>query len=199
MLTFPEGIYPTSCDWRLVHRTKVFTNPYSNQTQTLSLPGAYWHAKLQFANLTRAQGQTLHAFVSNMQGMAGRVKLFDHAFSAPRGHGRGTPFVKGSNQTGNQLAIDGVESGTFLQAGDYCQIGEQLVILTSDATASSDGECVLNFQAALRRAPADGSPIIVQSPCAVMQLKDDNQGLRRSTKSRVISSFSLEFIEDVST
>ncbi|WP_299494957.1 hypothetical protein [uncultured Shewanella sp.] len=199
MLTFPEGIYPTSCDWRLVHRTKVFTNPYSNQTQTLSLPGAYWHAKLQFANLTRTQGQTLHGFVSNMQGMAGRVKLFDHAFSAPSGHGRGTPFVKGSNQTGNQLSIDGVEAGLFLRSGDYCQIGEQLVILTSDATANSSGECVLNFQAAIRRAPANGSPIIVQSPCAVMQFKDDNQGLRRSSQRRVLSGFSLEFVEDVST
>ncbi len=199
MLTFPADIYPTQCDWRLVPRTMVFSNPFNGSRQTMSLPGAYWQAQLSFSNLSRDKGAQLHALVSQLRGPSGRILLWDHAFSSPRGLATGNGVVNGANQLGGQLNISGVTpSQRFLRLGDYCQIANQLVILTRDAMADSLGNCVLIFEAPLRYAPANGSVIITQKASAVMMLKDDNQGGRRSSKRLVLSGLTLTFIEDVS-
>lgn len=195
MLVFPEGIYPTQCDWRLVSRSKVFKNPYNSKVQTLSLPGTFWHARLTFANLTRDKGQVMFAFVAEMQGMAGRVKLHDHAFVNPAY--ASAPYVVGAGQVGRSLNIAGCAQGPFLPSGAYLQIGEQLVVLTQAAAAGANGLCTLKFQPALRASPANGLPIIFNKPQATMMFINDEQGMRRSSKTRVLSEFSLEFVEDV--
>lgn len=199
ILAFPTDIHPTSCDWRLVPRTMVFSNPFNGTRQTMSLPGAYWQAQLSFSNLSRDKGAELHALVSQLRGPSGRIQLWDHAFASPRGLAGGNAVVNGANQLGGQLNISGVTpSMRFLRLGDYCQIANQLVILTRDAMADSLGNCLLTFEAPLRYAPVNGSPIITQQASAVMMLKDDNQGGRRSSKRLVLSGLTLTFIEDVS-
>ncbi|WP_412522356.1 hypothetical protein [Shewanella algae] len=194
MLTFPPDIYPTQCDWRLVHRTRAFRNPYNNQVQTLSLPGAYWQAQLTFANLSRAQGAKLHGFVASMRGMAGRVKLFDHAITNPAYSA--APLVSGAGQMGKQLNVNWLP-GALLPAGHYVQVGEQLLVLTSDALADAGGACTFLFEPSLRSIPANGTAIVVDKPCATMMFSDDDQGMRRSSKRLVLSSVSLSFVEDI--
>jgi hypothetical protein len=81
MLTFPSDIFPTECDWLLVPRTQVFSNPFNGSVQTLSLPGAYWQAQLSFTNLSRDQGARLHALITQLRGPSGRI----YAFASPRG------------------------------------------------------------------------------------------------------------------
>ncbi|MCG9755040.1 hypothetical protein L1D40_07370 [Shewanella insulae] len=160
----------------------------------MSLPGAYWQAQLTFANLSRTQGAILHAFVASMQGMAGRVKLHDHAIINPA-YG-GAPVVSGSGQAGKQLNVIGCLPGAFLSAGHYVQVNSQLLVLTADAVADAGGACSLVFEPALRNAPANGTAIVVDKPSATMMFSDDNQGMRRSSKRLVLSSVSLSFVED---
>ncbi|MBY6223554.1 hypothetical protein [Ferrimonas balearica] len=197
MHTFPPNLLPTQCDWRLVSRTQVFQSPFGGSAQTLELPGAYWQARLTFANLNREQGARLHAFVQQLRGASGRVALWDHAFATPRGPVFGTPVVNGANQRGNRLNVAGLQANTpFLSVGDYCGIDGQLVILTEAASADQQGRATLVFEPPLRRAPPSGAPIVTTRPTARMRLKDDNQGGRRSTKRRVLSSMTLTFVED---
>ncbi|PKG73179.1 hypothetical protein CXF86_18920 [Shewanella sp. GutCb] len=195
MLSFPADIYPTQCDWRLVRRTKAFRNPYNNQLQTLSLPGAYWQAQLTFDKLSRAQGAQMHAFVVKMQGMAGRTKLHDHAIINPAY--TSTPVVSGVGQLGKQLKVGGCFPGLFLPSGYYVQVGEQLLVLTDDAVADAGGACRLQFEPALRQSPPNGTALVIDKPSATMMFTDDNQGMRRSSKRLVLSSFSLSFVEDI--
>jgi len=200
MLTFPSDIFPTECDWRLVPRTQVFSNPFNGSVQTLSLPGAYWQAQLSFANLSRDQGARLHALITQLRAPSGRIQLWDHAFASPRGPAGGNPVIDGAGQVGGQIAIRGcAPSSLFLKTGDYCQMGLQRVIVTADAIANDTGKCILQVVAPIRYAPANGSAVIVNKACSVMMLKDDDQGGRRSSKKLVLSSFSLTFIEDVNT
>jgi len=200
MLTFPSDIFPTECDWRLVPRTQVFSNPFNGSVQTLSLPGAYWQAQLSFANLSRDQGARLHALITQLRGPSGRIQLWDHAFASPRGNAGGNPVIDGAGQVGGQIAIRGcTPSSLFLKTGDYCQMGLQRVIVTADAIANATGRCTLQVEAPIRYAPANGSAIIVNKASSVMMLKDDDQGGRRSSKKLVLSSLSLTFIEDVNT
>ena len=200
VLDFPEDIKPSDCAWQLIPRTKIFTNPLTNSRQTLSMPGTYWQAQLSFSNLSRDKAARLAALIHKLDGASGRISLWDHAFPKPRGLAQGNPVVDGSNQLGSQLNIKGcTPNSNFLKAGDYCQIGEQLVIMTDDANADGQGRCKLNFKAALRKAPVNGTRIITDKPKAIMMLKDDKQGGRRSSKKLVLSSFSFTLIEDVNT
>ncbi len=193
VLNFPEGIKPVQCDWRLVYRTKAFKNPYNNKVQTLTLPGTYWTANLSFTKLTLEQGRKMHAFVASMNGMAGRVRLHDHAFPNPSHFNR--PVVNGAGQTGKRLTVS-CSSNFMLPAGSYIQIQQQLVILTAD-TQVSNGKCTLQFEPALRRSPAHNTAITIETPGALMMFKDDKQGMKRSSKKMVLSSFSLQFVEDI--
>ena len=195
ILSFPTDIYPVQCDWRLVRRSKAFRNPYNNQQQTLSLPGAYWEAQLTFSHLSRAQGAKMFAFVTKMEGRVGRVKMHDHAIINPSNIG--TPVVSGAGQQGKQLNVVGCLPGLFLLAGHYVQVGEQLLALTDDAVADAGGGCQLNFEPALRQIPVNGTALVIDMPSATMMFSDDKQGMRRSSKKLVLSSFSLSFVEDI--
>ena len=200
LLAFPSDIFPTECDWRLVPRTQVFSNPFNGSVQTLSLPGAYWQAQLSFANLSRDHAARLHALITQLRGPSGRIQLWDHAFATPRGAAGGNPTINGAGQVGGLLNIKGcTPSSVFLKTGDYCQIGLQRVMVTADAIANATGLCTLQVEAPIRYAPANGSAIIVNKASAVMMLKDDDQGGRRSSKKLVLSSLSLTFFEDVNT
>jgi hypothetical protein len=200
LLVFPSDIFPTECDWRLVPRTQVFSNPFNGSVQTLSLPGAYWQVQLSFANLSRDHAARLHALITQLRGPSGRIQLWDHAFATPRGAAGGNPTINGAGQVGGLLNIKGcTPSSVFLKTGDYCQIGLQRVMVTADAIANATGLCTLQVEAPIRYAPANGSAIIVNKASAVMMLKDDDQGGRRSSKKLVLSSLSLTFFEDVNT
>ncbi|MCE9679620.1 hypothetical protein LZP69_10655 [Shewanella sp. AS1] len=194
MVTFPDDIFPTQCDWRLVHRTRAFSNPYNNQVQTLSLPGAYWEANLTFSNLSRAQGAKLHSFVASMRGMAERTQLHDHAISNPSF--ASAPQVLGGGQAGKQLNVTWL-ANAILPAGHYIQVGSQLLVLTADAVADAGGACTFTFEPALRASPANGATVTLDTPQATMRFIDDNQGMRRSSKKLVLSSVSLSFVEDI--
>lgn len=198
ILSFPDDIQPSQCTWRLVTRTKVFSNPFTGARQTMGMKGAYWEASLTFNNLSQDKARSLAAIVHKLSGPSGRIAIWDHAFPKPRHAVTGTPKVSGANQLGNRIRVKGcAPNKVFLSAGDYAQIGTQLVVLTELAKADSSGYCTLHFEADLRQAPADNTPIITSKPKAIMMLKDDKQAGRRSSKKLVLSSMSFTLIEDV--
>lgn len=199
MLIFPDDIYPTECVWRLKSQTEVFSNPFNSSRQTLELPGAAWEAQLRFDTLTRAKGATLFGLLAQLRGAAGRILLWDHAYANPRGSALGAPVVHGAGQFGHQLTVRGCQPNTlFLRTGDYFQLNNQLHIMTADATANALGHCQILFEAPMRHIPNDGTALITRKAKAVMMLKDDDQGGRRSTKRLILSSLTLSLIEDVS-
>lgn len=198
VLTFPDNIYPTSCDWRLKTVSDMMESPFSAAVQTVEL-AQYWTCDLTFGVLTRAQGRTMAGLLHSLRGPAGRIRLWDHAFAAPGGTGGGNPVVDGAGQIGRLLNVRGcpVSTPKWLLTGDYFQLGNQLHILTADANTDATGRTTLVFEAAMRTSPTDNAPLILTKPTAVMLLKDDDQTMRRSTKMRVLSSFTLSFREDV--
>ncbi len=197
MALFPDDIYPTECYWKLVTVSEVFETPWSKSRQTMTL-AQYWQAELTFASLNRDKGARLHGLLTKLRGPAGRIELWDHAFATPRGNGGGYPVVDGAGQSGNVLNIRGATPNvTWLKVGDYFQLGNQLHIMTEDASTDASGRCQLEFEAAMRYSPADGAYLNLNKPTATMMLKDDDQGGRRSSKRLILSSTTVTFVEDV--
>lgn len=162
-----------------VANTRSFTSPLNGRTQTVELPGARWQASYTLPAMKRAKAAAWIAWLTRMQGMAGRFYAFDPDARSPRGTATGTPLVKGASQTGTSLITDGWTAGVtgILLAGDYIAFdtsaGRELRMLTADATSDGSGNATLTLDAPIRTSPDDNEPVIITDPSCIMMLLDD--------------------------
>lgn len=172
--TFP-AITANNAEFGLQCNTQTSRSELNGTIQTLSLPGDIWVCNETFTNKFDPDARILRAFLTSLRGEAGRF------YKSPPGYKRtstasGTPLVKGASQTGLSLITDGwAVSSTVLLAGEYFQVGNELKMITTDATSNSSGESTLQFTPPLRAVPIDNAAIIVDNPACVMKLKDGNQ------------------------
>ena len=198
-LTFPTLSHRSliSCEFNLITNTQTFTSPLTKSSQTSELPGAFWIATLAFQNLSEADGRILKAFVAEMDGMAGRVYLWDMSHRVPSGIIGGTPLVYGDSQVGKVLNTDGWGSSRtgILLRGDLFGVNGELKIMTVDANSNSSGVSSLNFRPALRSTPTDNLAIITTAPTCIMRLADDQQMRQFVMKENRKFSPILNFVE----
>ena len=158
--------------------TQSMTSPFTKSTQRVALGGARWMWTFSLPAMTRDKAAQWKAFTDQLEGAANTFYGYDPDCVVPRGPARGTPLVKGANQTGSTLAIDGcVPDAVFLRTGDYFSVNGEYKRLTADAVADGSGEVTLNFKPALRYSPVDNAVIVVDAPKCVMALADDQQGI----------------------
>lgn len=182
-LSLPTGIIANACEWLLKSNTQQFTSELNGSVQTVALPGDKWTASLTFSNRTGREARQIYTFVASLRGRSGRFYLTPHDHYEPAGPAGGTPLVKGALQTGTTLLIDGCTPSitNWLEVGDFFQIGNELKMLTADASTNVAGETTLHFVPPLRTSPADNSAIITSNPTCIMALADDNQARRSAS------------------
>lgn len=155
--------------------TQTFQSPLSGDIQRVELPGARWFAEYTFRKTQDVDMAELQAFLIQLRGRSQPFYAWDTDRRRPRGTGAGTPLVNGTDQTGRSLATDGWDaSQTVLKAGDYIEVNEELKMVTQDAISDGSGECTVNFEPALRAAPADNAVITLVDPkCKMILLSDE--------------------------
>lgn len=158
--------------------TQSFTSPFTRSVQRVALGGVRWSWTFSLPAMTRAHAAQWKAFLDQLEGAANTFYGFDPDCTVPRGPARGTPLVKGANQTGSALDIDGCAAdAVFLRTGDYFEVNGEYKRLTVDAVADGSGNVTLRFKPALRDSPVDNAVITVDNPKCVMALVDDQQGI----------------------
>lgn len=161
------------------------TSRLDRSAQTLEFPGAHWSAQYVLPPMLEDPGELWAAFLTELDGPAGRFYAGDPFRIAPRGTASvtpGTPLVDGASQTGKTLAIDGApatETG-YLLVGDYVSYdvpsgGRQMHKLTADADTDGGGAVTLAIRPPIRESPADGATILLSPASCVMRLVDDSQ------------------------
>ncbi|GMG82579.1 hypothetical protein LNKW23_17920 [Paralimibaculum aggregatum] len=70
---WPAGIYCAGYRFWRERAQIVSVAPASFQTQVYSMGGVRWHAELSFANMSKANANTLAAFVDSLEGQAVRA------------------------------------------------------------------------------------------------------------------------------
>lgn len=193
-LNFP-AITPNITEWSLQYNSLIYESPLTGVTQTQVISGAKWLANLSFPPLMDANARIMRAFLASLEGEAGRFYLTPHGYTRA-GAGSGTPLVKGANQTGKSLLIDGCTPNVtgWLLAGDYFQVGSELKIVTADCNSSAGGEVTVAFMPPLRSPPADNAAITVNNPVCTMMLADGKQA-RWQAEPGVIYAMSLACVE----
>ena len=192
VLNWPNGLLPSSFKWNLKSNGTSFSSPFTAKTQTVRWVGSAWKASITMNSLDELEAIAFEALLFEMDGLAGRVKLWD--FGRTPNVVRGAPRVNGANQKGTSLITDGwTASVKVLKKGDYFTVNDELKYCLADVTSNASGQATVRFAPQLRTAPADNLVIEVANPYGIFRLIDDENGVSR--KPAFDNDFTIEFIE----
>ncbi len=108
----------------------------------------------------------------------------------------GAPLVKGANQSGSTLAIDGFAPGYQVVEGQFFSIvhggRRYLHVATADVVASAQGEATVSFSPMLRIKPADNAVCEFAQPMIEGLLGGDEQSWTPSAARTVGLTFSIQ-------
>lgn len=193
ILEWPAVIFPSEMSLLLQSNSKIFQSPFSGSSQTASFPGSRWAMTMTLKNRQEWEARALEALVADLDGVAGRVRLWDFA----RG-GRspaGTPIVSQSKQMGKMLNTRGwLPERLVLKRGDYITVNDELKKVTQDVRSDISGQAVIRFSPQLRWPPVAGAPIECRKPTGIFRLADENQG-SFSRIPGIFHSVTLQFVE----
>lgn len=191
-LDWPSQIRPAQQSFRLVSNGAVFTSPFTASSQTVRYPGSRWHTTMTFENMSDDESRLLEVMLARLDGMAGRVRLYD--FGREPAILRGNPLINGAGQSGDSVNTDGwTPNVQILRAGDYIQVGTELKMVLASVSSNASGQASIEIGPMLRYSPADNSPIVVSNPMGVFMQPQQENGWDR--KPAMVNDFSLEFIE----
>lgn len=200
ILSMPVAGYTAFSGTRfcLKANTQVFTSPLTGSVQTLELPGSRWVATYTLPPMLRADAEQWMAFLTRLNGRAGRFYAGDPPGAIPRGVAGGTPVVSGASQTGRTLYTDGWLGGPtgtgygeggygeggyggpaviILKAGDYVAWDtpsgwRELKKVTADVLLVPP-PIAIPIMPPIRESPADGAALILLNATCVMALAED--------------------------
>jgi len=170
---------PTNTTFRIRRIVGQSMSPFTGETQTFRHQGEWWEAEITLPPMRHALAREWVAKLVSMRGVFGTMLLGDFDGKTARGtasSSAGTPLVKGANQAGNTLLIDGATASQtgYLKAGDYIQLGtgtsSRLHMVVADANTDGSGNASLEIEPALRTSPADNLAVIVANTKGVFRL-----------------------------
>lgn len=171
VINMPD-VCPMSCDFRLEGASQSFQSELSGVEQVGQLLWSRWGATLQFPPLRGTDAGKMRAFLVRLGGRSGMFRM--PAPGKRAGSALGTPLIA-SVTSSVQLETEGwaPNQPLALDVGDYITIGNELKMIAEPAAADAFGRATLNIAPPLRRTPAVGAPVVVDSPSCIMRLADD--------------------------
>lgn len=169
-LALPTTPAPVSTDINLVHIVGRSRSKFNASRQVQDWGGAFWRASVSLPAMLRATADPWLAFFSLLHGVYGTFLMGDWDRRTPRGTIAGTVLVKGADQTGNGLAVDGATPATTLLKGDHIQVENRLYRVVADLTFDGSGEGIIQVEPRLRSAPADNAVVTYTSPKGLFAL-----------------------------
>ena len=196
IIDIPTVKTPQAVQFALAPVTPVAENDFNPGIQ-VDDGDELWRGELRYANTNYLQTRVFVNFLTKLRGPANPFWFAD-----PRhqqlGSWAGTPQVKGANQDGTLLVVDGVAASQVIgEEGDRFQLGEHLYQLTSQAVSNATNEVALEFLPSLRVIPADNTPLNVVTPRCKCILNPNQDIPQLTSRRQLLTSFSFAFREDV--
>jgi hypothetical protein len=183
-LTFPVAVPSisaiSSITFSMFDAVGAPESPYNLSIETQEWPGKRWGADVQLVPMFRDRGGAeWAAFLASLRGRRGTFLMGDVRHPNPRGAATGTPLVKGANQSGDTILIDGCGANVvaWIRKDDWIQFGTgsqaHLHKSLSDANSNGAGEVTLNLWPGPRTALSDNQAVIVRNTQGVWRLADN--------------------------
>lgn len=190
-------------EWSLNANTRKHQSPFTKSRRSLSIPGACWSFVAVWRNLGMADRAIFEAFISDLDGTAGRFYFSHPMWPVPRGTARGTGTCAAAAQFATALVLSGagITAGTTLLKGDFIEVqvagqSPMLERLVADATESG-GAITVSVKPMLRLAVPSSTPFTLVAPRAQFELLDDKQSMPvlPGPGGRGLGDFTLDAVE----
>lgn len=176
LVTMPSSPVPAAIEWKPKQPAQVNRSEFTSRRRVTILAAApRWYAKVTLPPIVgEAAVLAWRAFVVDCEGPANSF----HLIACEKDQIAGvSPVVLGGGQSGRALNTAGWgAAGTKLRRGQFVTINEQLLTLTADVDADGSGHATIQFKPYLRIVPADGAPLVVTRPYALMSMSNDDTG-----------------------
>ena len=201
-LSLPTHTGIASLNWAAENRVAVTESPFTLSQQVIKHAGQRWSGTYSLPAMKREDAEVWNAFLLRLDGSFGTFLMGDPIAATPRGSAAstpGTPVVNGADQTGHELAIDGLPASAtgYLKAGDYIQLGSgssaKLHKVLEDVDSNASGEATLNIWPDLRSSPSDDATVAVSNAKGVFRLVDNT--INWDIGSNSFYSISFAFVE----
>lgn len=192
-----KAFWPETVEPKRVHNNRIHESPLSGDVQTQGVPGARLGWALNFPEQPWDERSRLWAFLSRLDGMAHRVRLFDPHLPRPAGsiNLTGVTLAAGAGQFATTLQLAGCGNTRTLLPGDWISPnGQQLVQVVAAATSSSGGAMTVEFRHPLRAAVSGGQAVVLDQPTALYILVSPEIGTAYGAGNRA-RPLSIEFRE----
>jgi hypothetical protein len=179
-------------------RGDTLINLMSHGSVVVAPPKAFWLATVPLTVMQQANARQWFSALTALSKLENSMRITPPDYSAPAsGYAGADPAVKGADQLGTSLLMDGVTVSTLiLSDGDYFEVNGEFKVCRADATSDGSGNVTVTFEPALRSAPADNAPVrIVALPRIEMRLVNPRavQGVRPGK----VYDHSLELMEKI--
>ena len=188
LVTFPTIKAPSTLSFGIRGMAQSFVSEFTGSSQYVRLPGSRWYGAVGWNNLDGEDFEKLKAFMVQLEGPHNTFEYGDVSRDTPKSGLASTVVLEcvtgaqhSTQLTFRKDATSSTISGTIsaFKAGDYFEItsakGNELEIVTADATVANSGNSTLNFAPALRGAVTSGQNITHISPRGIMRLTDNEQ------------------------
>ena len=175
-INIPTHVDANAITLRTVNSVAASMSPFSNKQQVVAHSGQLWEAELTLPPMDRADAEQWVAFLVSLRGMLGTFLMGDPSGVTPRGSAGGTPIVRGANQTGDILLIDGATASQtgYLKSGDYLQVGAgataSLHKVLADVNSDGSGNVNIDIWPSIKTAPTDNSTVVLSSAKGLFRL-----------------------------
>lgn len=202
-VNWPSGLTPADIELGIKFNTQVSVSDLSGYVQTVELPGARWSMSLRMPTLEREnEASVMEAFIASLRGQAVRAVMPVFKRATPLGTWAGAPKVNNEvgsptlSQTGTTLQARDFSAFATVKKGDYFNLGSagQLLMVTEDGVADSNGLLQLSIQPAIRVAPTHLTALDSSAPVVPLMILTDPHP-RWQIKQGDETYFALDFIE----
>lgn len=192
LIAFPAAPVPARIEWTLRQPTQVNRSEFTSRRRVTILSAApRLSAKVTLPRII-GEDRVLdwRAFAADCEGRANKFQLI----ACERDQiNLSSVVIAGADQGGRRLQTAGWGApGLKLRRGQFVTVDEQLLILMVDVIASADGTAQLSFKPHVRLVPANGAPIEVRRPYAIMSMASDDTGWTADVGQEYAVSFECE-------
>lgn len=197
-MPWPAGLSPARCEMGLVKQSTQHRSELSGVLQGVVTGVEFWEMTLSFDPRNFHASGRLEALLNQLTGGEQEVTAWHFAREAPRGTMRGTPQLQlPAAQFAREFSLAGAWAaggapGTLL-TGDMIKVGDTLLQVAEDATASSGGVMLVKTVNRLRRSAMAGSAV-AWNRCSARFIMPDNR-FKASHSRGVMQGTSVTLVE----
>ena len=178
-LTLPTITSPKSISFRQINAITLSQSPFTFQQQAISHTGQRWEADINLPPMNNARAKLWIAWLSSLKGYRGTFTMGDPVGAIAEGEAGGSPLVAGSDQTGNEINVDGASTSQtdWLKAGDYIQLGigatATLHMSLNNVDTDIGGAAIIDLWPDIRTAPTDNAAVVVANTVGLWRLNSN--------------------------